>query len=66
MRRNATEEINMYYRLVTVNKDTGERRVQFQQFTSKKKAIAYAESWKKSFPNADCEIYESNMKTRVY
>lgn len=56
----------MYYRMVTINKTTGERRVQFQRFTSKKKAIEYAGKWKESFPNADCEIYKSDMKTRVY
>lgn len=67
MRRDATEEVFiMYYRMVLVNKKTGKRSVQFQQFTSKKKAIEYADKWKESFPSADCEIFKSDMKTRIY
>ena len=50
-----------YYRVILINRETNERRMMFERFTSRKKAIETATAFCLSVKtNADFEVKEMN------
>lgn len=48
--------MKQYYRVRLINTETGEKRLTPTLYTSKKKAVEFAEAFEKTMENAKCEV----------